>query len=145
MRMALHKKSIEERLDTLEREWSWAKPIITELAKQYDLQRPRINPMKYCRDETDRKIVAYLIENLGAGATEIAGGIGLVNPQGLARHLVGKRLMRLFKLSSGEGWHILDFDTATRENPITKEKKFRAWWINLEEVDIEGFKKSVGV
>jgi len=139
--MSLHKKSIEERLDTLEREWNWAKPMITELAKQYDLQRPRINPMKYCKDEIDRKIVAYLIEKIGAGATEIAGGIDLDQPEVLGRHLVGKRLKRLFNLSSKEGWHILDFDTATRENPVTKEKKFRAWWINLEEVDVQSFKE----
>lgn len=139
--MSLHRKTIEERLDALEREWSWAKPIIMELAKQYDLQKPHVNPLKFCKDDLDRKIIGYLIDNLGAGTTEIAKGINLANPEKVGRHVVGKRLLRINKQSNNEGWHILDFDPAMREHPITKEKKLRAWWINLEDVDVEGFKK----
>jgi len=137
----MSRKTIEERLEALERDWNWAKPIIVELAKQYDLQKPRVNPMKYCKDEVDRKIISYLIDNLGAGTTEIARGIGLPNPAEVGRHLVGKRLLRIHKQSSDEGWNILNFDPAMREHPISKEKKLRAWWINLEDVNVEEFKK----
>jgi len=143
--MSLHKRSIEERLDMLERDMAWAKPLLMKWAKEYEIAMPRINPVKYCRDELDKRIINYLVDNFGAGATEIATGLGLENPERLGRHLVGKRLKRMFNSSSKEGWHILDFDAATREHPITKAKKYRAWWLNLEEVDVEGFKKSVGV
>jgi hypothetical protein len=141
--MSVNKKSIEERLDNLERDWAWAKPIITELGKQYDLQKPRINPAKYCRNELDRKIIAYLIEHLGAGSTEIAKAIGLENPERLGRHLVGKRLKRIASKSSAEGWNILEFNPATRENPIDHKEKYRAWWLNVEDVDVAGFKKEM--
>lgn len=136
------KKFLEDRLEAVERYLAWAKPIIDELAKQYDLQKPRVNPVKYCKDELDKKIINYLIDNFGAGATEIAIGVGLEHPE-TARHLIGKRLKRLRKQSLDDGWCILDFDPATREHPVTKTPKYRAWWIHMEDVDVATFKENV--
>lgn len=135
------RKSIEERISYLEREMNWMRPLVTEIASQYDLSRPRINPMKYCKDELDRRIMNYLIDNLGAGATEIAKKLGLEEPETRSRHLVGKRLNRFVKASFEDGWHILTFDKTHREHPTEHVVKYRAWWLNLEEVDVEGFKK----
>lgn len=141
--MSIHRKSIEERLDVLERDMAWAKPLLIKWAKEYEISMPHVDPIKYCRDNLDRRIINFLVDNWGAGATEIATGLGLENPERLGRHLVGKRLKRIFKITSDNGFHILDFDAATREHPVTKAKKFRAWWINLEEIDVEGFKKEM--
>jgi len=40
-------------------------------------------------------------------------------------------------LREQDGWNILEF------HPELKEGKFRAWWINLEEIDVEAFRKSL--
>lgn len=143
LRMASNRKTIEERLEFVERELNWMRPVVTDLAKQLDISRPRINPMKYCRDDLDRQIMSYLIDNLGAGATEIAKALGLEEPEHRSRHLVGKRLNRLFRLSSADGWQIMHFDRAHRQHPTSGAVKYRAWWLNLEELDVKGFKEEL--
>jgi len=128
--------STETRLSRLETFVDWAKPLLEEIAKQLELSRPRINPKKYCKDELDRKIINYLIENKGAGTTELAEALNLEDPKLVGRHLIGKRLKRLKDLSDRDGWHILEF------HPETKEGKFRAWWILIEDIDLEAFRRT---
>mgnify|MGYP001586081967 CR=1 FL=1 len=141
--MSLPKRGIEERLERLERDWNWAKPIVTKLAKEYDISRQQVNPAKYCKDGLDLQIVSYLIDNLGAGATEIAVALKLEDPE-VGRHTIGKRLLRLYKATTTDGWDMITFEKAFRENPITQKRKFRAWWINLDAIDLEEWQKSLG-
>lgn len=138
--MSERKKSIEQRIEEIERWINSNKPIIAGLAKEYDLQKPRTNPAKYCKDTLDKEIINYLIEKLGAGTTEIANALKPQYPE-VNRHTIGKRILRLQKQASFDGWHILTFDTALREVPNSQEKKYRAWWITIEDLDIASFKK----
>ena len=128
---------IEERIEKLESFMNWAKPLLEEVATTLELSRPRVNPARFCSDELDFKIINYLIEHKAAGTTEIAAALGLPDPKLKSRHLVGKRLQRLANRSSREGWHILEF------HPERKEGKFRAWWIDISEIDVEAFRKSL--
>lgn len=126
---------IEKRLRALERFRDRYEPVLREVVKFLDISRPRVNPDKYCSDDLDRKIIDYLIEHLGAGTTEIATALGLDPQKG--RHIIGKRIAKIKRLSEQDGWNILEF------HPELKEGKFRAWWINLEEIDVEAFRKSL--
>jgi hypothetical protein len=62
-----------------------------------------------------------------------------------ARHTIGKRLIRVQKQALAEGWHILTFEGAQKELPGTQTRKYRAWWIDLEDIDITAFKKEFEV
>lgn len=127
-------KTIEDRLVALESILDKYRPIWDALAKEYDLAKPRVNPEIYCKDDLDRQIIAYLIEH-GSGATsEVAEAVGLENPKNVGRHTIGKRIIRIKKLAERDHWDILEF------HPENKEGKFRAWWLNLAEVDIAKFK-----
>lgn len=108
-------------------------PVLQEVIKFLDISRPKVDPKKYCSDEMDKKIIDYLIENKGAGTTEIAKALGLDPEKG--RHIIGKRLAKLKRLSEEDGWDILEF------HKERKEGKFRAWWINIEQIDVESFRR----
>lgn len=139
--MALTRRTIEDRLDIAERKLNWMEPIVTKIAKEYDIARRTVNPAKFCKDTTDYQIMQYLIDNLGAGATEIAVALKLEDPE-VGRHLIGKRLLRLYKAANNQGWDMMTFEKNYKENPQSHKKKFRAWWINLEEIDLVEWKQS---
>jgi hypothetical protein len=124
---------IEKRLRALEKFRDKYEPVLQEVIKFLDISRPKVDPKKYCSDEIDRKIIDYLIENKGAGTTEIAKALGLDPEKG--RHIIGKRLAKMQRLSEEDGWDILEF------HPERKEGKFRAWWINIEQIDVESFRR----
>lgn len=129
------RKTIEDRILILEKFRDWAKPTLVAVAKELALAQPLINPNIYCKDDLDRKIIAYLIDKEAAGSTEIARALGLEKPKLVGRHTIGKRIKRLSLLSGRDGWHILEF------HPECRDGKFRAWWLMLEDVDIEAFRK----
>lgn len=126
---------IEKRLRKLEKFKDKAQPVLTAVVKFLDLSRPRANPEKYCRCDLDRKIINYLIDHKGAGTTELAKALGLDPKKG--RHTIGKHLAKIARLSQNDGWDILEF------HPEKKEGKMRAWWLDIEQVDIEDFHKSL--
>lgn len=126
---------IEKRLRKLEKFMDRNVPVLESVRKFLDLSRPRVNPAKYCRSSLDRQIIEYLIEHKGAGTSEIAKALGL-NPQ-KARHTIGKHLIKIARFSANDGWDILEF------HPEMKEGKFRAWWIDIEQTDVEGFHKNL--
>ena len=123
---------IEKRLRALEKFRERYEPVLHEVIKLLEISRPRVDPRKYCSDELDRRIIDYLIENRGAGTSEIAKALGLDPEKG--RHIIGKRLVKMHRLSTDDGWDILEF------HPERKEGKFRAWWLNIELIDIESFR-----
>lgn len=124
--------SLEKRIGRLERFKDWARPIIETIVKQLELSQARVNPDRYCRDDLDRKIIDYLIEHKAAGTTEIAKALELDPTKG--RHLVGKRIKGIDVRSRRDSYYLLEF------HPEHKEGKFRAWWILLENIDIEAFR-----
>lgn len=126
---------IEKRLRSLEKFRDKAEPALAAVREFLDVSRPRVNPAKYCRSDLDRRIIEYLIEHKGAGTSEIAKALGLDPQKG--RHTIGKHLAKTARLSKLGGWEILEF------HPEMKEGKFRAWWLDIEQVDIEAFHKSV--
>lgn len=130
-------KTLEDRVLALERFADRVKPTLAEVEKQLSLSRPLINPNSYCKDNLDRQIILYLIEHTSGGTTEIAEALNLDSPKLIGRHTIGKRIKRLSQISSRDGWNILEF------HPELKEGKFRAWWINLEDINVEAFKKSI--
>jgi len=122
---------LEERVSRIEKFVDWAKPVLEETMKVLELSRPRVNPIVYCSDEIDRKIISYLIERKAGTATEVAEFLGE------GRHRIGKRIARLAEKAKRDGWDLLEF------HPERKEGHFRAWWLLIENIDIEGFKKSL--
>ena len=133
----IKQKTIEGRLSQLEKTVNRYLPIWDALAKEYDLAKPRVNPNVFCKDDLDRRIVDYLIQNGSGAATEIAKVLGIQNPNVVGRHVIGKRLKRLQQISERQNWSIFEF------HPERKEGKFRAWWIRVEDVDVEGFRKEL--
>jgi len=134
----IKQKTIDGRVAQLEKTVDRYLPIWDALAKEYDLAKPRYYLGPACKDELDRRIVDYLIENGSGATTEIAKALGLENPKIVGRHIIGKRLKRLQEFTERQNWSIFEF------HPEQKEGKFRAWWIRREDVDVEGFRKAMG-
>ncbi len=130
--------TIEGRIEALEKKWDHAAPLIEEIRKFLDISKPRINPFQYCKDDLDRQILNYLIDNKAGATSEIAAALGLESPKRIGRHTIGKRIMRLKNVLERNSWLVLTF------HPENKEGKFRAWWLAIEDIDVEGFKKSMG-
>lgn len=130
-------QKFEDRLRKLEARVDRAEPLIQQIADQLELEAARLNPAKYCKDELDKKIIDYLIENQAAGTTEIAKALGLSDPKLVGRHTIGKRIQALNKKFEYNGWHILTF------HPENKEGKFRAWWIDISQINVEAFRKKL--
>ena len=131
--------NIEGRLKRLERFKDWAEPLLRQTKKVLELSAPKANILKYCHDELDRRIMSYLIEVEVAGTTEIAGALGF-NPE-KGRHLVGKRLRRIEERASADGEIVLRFRPERLEHK--GKPKFRAWWVELQNIDLEAFRMKV--
>ena len=131
--------NIEGRLKRLERFKDWAEPLLRQTKKVLELSAPKANVLKYLHDELDRRIMSYLIEVEVAGTTEIAGALGL-NPES-GRHLIGKRLRRIAERSEADGEIILRFRPERLEHK--GKPKFRAWWVELQNIDLEAFRMRV--
>ena len=131
-------KTIDDRLEALEKFRNKVLPVIEAVQKFLDISKERVNPADFCKDDTDRRIVDYLIEHKAGATSEIAEALGLENPKNVGRHTIGKRINRLKEVSERNNWHILEF------HPENKDGKFRAWWLNIDEINVEEFKKSIG-
>lgn len=131
--------NIESRIKRLERFKDWAEPLLRQTKKVLELSAPKADVLKYCHDELDWKILSYLVEVEVAGTTEIAGALGFSPDRG--RHLIGKRLRRIAEESRADGEIILRFRPERIEHE--GKQKFRAWWLHLENIDLEAFREKV--
>ncbi len=114
-----------DRLSVLEQRIKRVEGEIGELKKtlaEFDIltyEREKVNPLNYCGDDIDRKIIDLLTQRGGATTPEIAEAVG-VN-----RYLTLNRLKRMQKLSERKlGKSVVNFTAMKRMD------KKRAWWIN---------------
>ncbi|MDH5482519.1 MAG: hypothetical protein OEY22_06545 [Candidatus Bathyarchaeota archaeon] len=111
---------LEERVSKMEKEFSEIKKYLADL-ELLTYERGKMNPHAFCMDETDHKIVDYLIHYKGATTPELAEYLKT------NRWLVLNRLRRLQKNSRKQlGKSVIDY------YPGEKSGKKKAWWINEE-------------
>jgi Arc/MetJ-type ribon-helix-helix transcriptional regulator len=115
---------LEQRLSKMEVEFSEVKKYLADL-ELLTYGQGKTNPHVFCMDETDHKIMDYLIHYKGATTPEIADYLKT------NRWLVLNRLRKLQKTSRKQlGKPIIDY------YPGEKSGKKKAWWINEELIDL---------
>lgn len=114
---------LEKRLSKMEGEFSEIRKYLADL-ELLTYQRGKTNPHVFCMDETDHKIMDYLIHYKGATTPELAEYLKT------NRWLVLNRLRRMQRASRKQlGKSIIEY------YPGEKSGKKRAWWINEELIE----------
>jgi len=114
---------LEKRLDNMEKEFSEIKKYLADL-ELLTYEHGKTNPHTFCIDETDHKIIDYLIHYKGATTPELAEYLKT------NRWLILNRLRRMQKKSKKQlGKSIIDYYAGE------KSGKKRAWWINEELIE----------
>jgi len=114
---------LEQRISKMEREFSEIKKYLADL-ELLTYERGKINPHTFCMDETDHKIIDYLIHYKGATTPELAEYLKT------NRWLVLNRLRRMQKTARKQlGKSMIDY------YPGEKSGKKKAWWINEEIIE----------
>jgi Arc/MetJ-type ribon-helix-helix transcriptional regulator len=116
--------ALEQRLSKMEREFSEIKKYLADL-ELLTYERGKTNPHAFGIDETDHKIIDYLIHYKGGTTPELAEYLKT------NRWLVLNRLRRIQKTSKKQlGKSIIEY------YPGEKSGKKKAWWINEELIEI---------
>jgi hypothetical protein len=114
---------LEQRLNNIEKEFAQIKKYLSDL-ELLTYERGKIDPQEFCIDETDHKIIDYLIHYRGATTPELAEYLKT------NRWLMLNRLRRIQKKSEKQlGRSIINY------YPGEKSGKKRAWWINEELIE----------
>lgn len=114
---------LESRISRLETELSEIKKCLAKL-EVLTYERGRINPHTFCIDETDHKIMDYLLHYKGATTPELAEHLGT------NRWLILNRLRRIQKSSKTQlGKPIVQYYAGD------KMAKKKAWWLNEELIE----------
>jgi hypothetical protein len=112
--------AFEERINKLESELEQVKKYLSDL-ELLTFEHSKVNPHSFCVDETDRKIVDYLMHYKGATTPELA------EYTKNNRWLVLNRLQKIQRGSKKKcGKSIIDYYSGERSG------KKKAWWINKE-------------
>jgi len=115
---------LEQRLDKMENEFAQIKKYLADL-ELLTYGSGKTNPHTFCIDETDHKIIDYLIHYKGATTPELAEYLKT------NRWLVLNRLRRIQKKSKKQlGKSIINYYSGE------KSGKKRAWWINEVLIEI---------
>lgn len=115
---------LEKRLNKMETEFSEIRKYLADL-ELLTYGRGKTNPHSFCMDETDHKIIDYLIHYKGATTPELAEYLKT------NRWLVLNRLRRIQKMSKRQiGKSIIDYYAGE------KSGKKKAWWMNEELVEM---------
>jgi metal-responsive CopG/Arc/MetJ family transcriptional regulator len=114
---------LEQRVGKIEAEFSELRKYLADL-ELLTYEREKMNPHTFGVDETDHKIIDYLIHYKSATTPELAEYLKT------NRWLVLNRLRRIQKLSRKQlGKSIIDY------YPGEKSGKKKAWWINEELIE----------
>lgn len=114
---------LEKRMDTMGKEFSQIKKYLADLELlTYD--RGKTNPHTFGMDETDHKLIDYLVHYRGATTPELADYLKT------NRWLVLNRLRRIQKMSRKQlGKSVIEYYAGE------KSGKKKAWWMNEELVE----------
>ncbi len=116
---------LEGRVSKLEADFSEIKKYLAKL-EVLTYEQGVINPHTFCIDETDHKIVDYLLHYKGATTPELAEYLKT------NRWLTLNRLRRIQKSSKKQlGKPIVQYF------PSEKRGKKKAWWLNEELIEAE--------
>jgi len=111
---------LEDRMSKIEQSVSEVRKYLADL-ELLTYQHGRINPHTFCIDETDHKIIDYLLHYKGATTPELA------EYTKTNRWLVLNRLRKIQRSSKKQfGKPIIDYYAGE------KSGKKKAWWINEE-------------
>jgi len=111
---------LEQRIRSLETSFADMKHALLEL-EVLTIDRDKIDPYAFSVDDTDRKIVDYLLHYKGATTPELASSLKT------NRWHVLNRLRRLQKRSKAQlGKPIIEYSAAERQG------KTKAWWLIKE-------------
>ncbi|MEM3640612.1 MAG: ribbon-helix-helix domain-containing protein [Candidatus Bathyarchaeia archaeon] len=114
---------LEQRISRIETEFSEVRKYLADL-EMLTYGRGKANPHSFCMDETDHKIVDYLIHYKGATTPELAEYLKT------NRWLILNRLRKIEKTSRKQlGKPIIEYYAGE------KSGKKKAWWINEELVE----------
>jgi hypothetical protein len=114
---------LEQRVGKIETEFSELRKYLADL-ELLTYEREKTNPHTFGVDETDHRIIDYLIHYRSATTPELAEYLKT------NRWLVLNRLRRIQKLSRKQlGKSIIDY------YPGEKSGKKKAWWINEELIE----------
>lgn len=111
---------IEKRVGKLEVEFSEIKKYLAKL-EILTYERGKINPHIFCIDETDHKIIDYLLRYKGATTPELAEHLKT------NRWLILNRLRKIQKSSNKQLGKLI-----VQYNAGEKRGKKKAWWLNEE-------------
>lgn len=114
---------LENRVDKLETEFSEIKQYLAKL-EVLTYERGKVNPHTFCIDETDHKIIDYLLHYKGATTPELAEYLKT------NRWLILNRLRKIQKSSKKQlGRPMVQY------HPGDKSGKRKAWWFNEELIE----------
>ena len=111
---------LEERMSKIEREFEEIRKYLSDL-ELLTYEHGKINPHTFCIDETDHKIIDYLMHYKGATTPELA------DYTKTNRWLILNRLRKIQRNSKKQcGKPVIDYYAGE------KSGKKKAWWINEE-------------
>lgn len=111
---------LQERMNKIENELGKVRKYLADL-ELLTYQQDGINPHTFCIDDSDHKIVDYLLHYKGATTPEIATYLKT------NRWLILNRLRKIQKTSKKQiGKPIIEY------HPEEKSGKKKAWWINQD-------------
>ena len=114
---------LEQKVGRLEAELSEIKRYLTEL-EVFTFEKGKVNPHTFCIDETDHKIVDYLLNYRGATTPELAEQLKT------NRWHVLNRLRKIQKRSKSQfGRSVIEYYAGERSG------KKKAWWISEDLVE----------
>ena len=112
--------AFEERINRLEEELEQVKKYLADL-ELLTFEHNKVNPHNFCMDETDHKIINYLIHYKGATTPELAEYLKS------NRWLILNRLQKIQQISKKKsGKSVIDYCGGERSG------KKKAWWINQD-------------
>ncbi len=110
--------ALEERVGKIEHEFEQIRKYLADL-ELLTYERGKINPHSFCIDDTDHKIMEYLMHYKGATTPELAEYLKT------NRWLVLNRLRKIQRTSKKQcGKAVIDYCAGERSG------KKKAWWIN---------------